>query len=88
MRPGRDPASSAFSFKETMARSLHDQYTVARPDFFEDKDAHKYPHIGGVFHDVVPDGENAITMHGLTYDATPPEGEPRPEPRANKRSKK
>jgi hypothetical protein len=54
-----------------MARSTDTPNNSNRPDFYRDEDAHKYPHLGGVFHDVVPDGETALTMHGATADADP-----------------
>jgi hypothetical protein len=55
-----------------MARSIHETWHVRQPDFIPEGEEYKYPHLGGIFHDFVPEGEKAIDMHGLTYDATPP----------------
>lgn len=50
----------------------HEDYYVRRPDNIKPADKHLYPHIGGIFHDNVPKGKEAISMHGYTDDATPP----------------
>lgn len=56
-----------------MARTLHDQYSVRRPDFIPEGSADEAlnPHIGGVFHDFIPVGQNSIDIHGRTDDADP-----------------
>lgn len=50
-----------------------ERLTVRRPDFIPEAEEYLYPHIGGLFHDFLPDGETALTMHGPTADATPVE---------------
>jgi hypothetical protein len=56
-----------------MAKSIHETWHVRQPDFIPEGEEHRYPHLGGIFHDFVPEGEKALDMHGLTYDATPAE---------------
>jgi hypothetical protein len=51
--------------------SHHENLTVRRPDNIKKGDEYLYPHIGGIFHDNIPPGKDALTMHGLTDDATP-----------------
>lgn len=56
-----------------MARSIHETWHVRQPDFVPEGEEHKYPHLGGVFHDFIPEGKSGIDFHGLTSDATPRE---------------
>ena len=56
-----------------MARSIHEQWHVYRPDYIPEGEEHKHPHIGGIFHDYIPEGKQGIDLHGLTADATPKE---------------
>jgi hypothetical protein len=58
-----------------MARPGTENYIVRRPDYIPAEDEHLYPHLGGTFHDYVPEGKQALTMHGLTDDADQPEAE-------------
>jgi len=52
-----------------MTKPPEDAFSVRRPDYIPADQEHLYPHIGGVFHDYIPEGDNALTMHGYTDDA-------------------
>jgi hypothetical protein len=54
-----------------MPKSETERFTVRRPDYIPAEQEHLYPAIGGVFHDYIPEGETALTLHGPTDDATP-----------------
>jgi len=66
-----------------MARDPNRANNVNRPDFIPAGEEHLYPHIGGIFHDFIPDGETALTIHGPTEDAA---DEPKVRPRSKKRA--
>ena len=56
-----------------MAKSVHEQWHVIHRDFIPEGQEYTAPHSGGLFHDFIPEGKRGIDMHGLTYDATPPQ---------------
>lgn len=56
-----------------MARSIHDKYTTAQPDFIPECDEHLFPATGGIFCDFIPEGANAVEMRP-TYDQDGPNG--------------
>lgn len=52
-----------------MAKSGLESYIVTRPDYIPEGEEHLFPHIGGAFHDFIPEGADGLTVQGYTADA-------------------
>jgi hypothetical protein len=54
-----------------MPRNTIDPFRTQIPDYIPENETHLYPQSGGKFYDFIPEGKNAIDIHGHTSDYDP-----------------